>query len=111
MIAALLIAFREGLEASLIVGIVFGYLKKTGQSQHAKYAWAGVLVAIALSVALALGITAIGAELEGPAEPIVEGVMMFIAVGVLTWMIFWMRYQARTLKASLESDLQTAVSS
>jgi high-affinity iron transporter len=109
MIASLLIAFREGLEAALIVGIVLSYLKKTGQFQYARYAWAGVAAAVVVSAALALGITAIGAELEGPAEPIFEGTMMFLAVGVLTWMIFWMRYQSRTLKSSLEHEIQSAV--
>ena len=110
MIAAALIAFREGLEAALIVGIVFGYLKKTGQQAHYRYAWAGVLAAIGLSLALALGIQAIGMELQGPAEQLFEGITMFLAVGILTWMIFWMRYQSRTLKSTLEHDLQRALS-
>ena len=109
MIAAALIAFREGLEAALIVGIVFGYLKKTGQQAHYRYAWAGVLAAIGLSLALALGIQAIGMELQGPAEQLFEGITMFLAVGILTWMIFWMRYQSRTLKSTLEHDLQRAL--
>src|SRR5215207_246116 len=111
MIAAALIAFREGLEAALIVGIVFGYLKKTGQSAQNRYAWAGVIAAIAASFALAFGIQAIGAELEGRAEEIFEGTTMFLAVGILTWMIFWMRYQSRTLKSTLEHDIQRAIGS
>lgn len=109
MIAAILIAFREGLEAALIIGIVFGYLRKTGQTVHYHQAWLGVGAAIAASVLLAAGIQIIGAELEGPAEPIFEGTMMFLAVGVLTWMVFWMRYQSRTLKSSLERELQHAI--
>lgn len=111
MIAALFVAFREGLEAALIVGIVIGYLAKTGKRQQLRYAWAGVLAAVALSVALAAGIQMVGAELEGPAEQIFEGVTMLLAVAVLTWMIFWMRYQARSLKSSLERELQQAVQS
>lgn len=105
MIAALLISLREGLEASLIIGIVFSYLKKTGQTQYRKYAWAGVAAAVLVSAAIALGIQAIGAEFEGTGEQIFEGTMMLLAVGMLTWMIFWMRIQARTLKSSLESEL------
>ncbi|MEO8608226.1 MAG: iron uptake transporter permease EfeU [Chloroflexota bacterium] len=109
MIASLVIAFREGLEAALIVGIVLSYLSKTGQARHARYAWAGVGAAVLVSVALALVIQAIGAELEGPAEPIFEGTMMLLAVGILTWMIFWMRYQSRTLKKSLEHEIQATI--
>jgi len=111
MVVAGLIAFREGLEASLIIGIVFGYLKKTGQSGHYRYAWVGVLAAMAASFALAIGIQMIGAELEGQAEQIFEGVTMFLAVSVLTWMIFWMCYQSRTLKPALERDLQHGINS
>jgi high-affinity iron transporter len=109
--AATLITFREGLEAALIVGIVIGYLVKIGQGHRARMAWAGVGTAVALSALLAFGISAVGAELEGRAEQIFEGVTMFLAVGVLTWMIFWMRFQARFLKVSLEKEVQTAATS
>jgi len=109
--AATLITFREGLEAALIVGILIGYLVKIGQGHRARMAWAGVGTAVALSALLAFGISAVGAELEGRAEQIFEGVTMFLAVGVLTWMIFWMRFQARFLKVSLEKEVQTAATS
>jgi high-affinity iron transporter len=109
MIAALVIAFREGLEAALIIGIVFGYLKKTSQTAHRRQAWIGVIAAVAICIAIAVGLQAVGAELEGPAEPIFEGTTMLLAVAVITWMIFWMRYQSRSLKSSLEKELQRAI--
>lgn len=109
MWVSLLLTLREGLEAALIVGIVFGYLRKINQMQHARAAMAGVMVAIVASGLLAAGIVFIGAELEGPAEQIFEGTTMFLAVGVLTWMIFWMQSKARTMKTSLEGDVQKAV--
>ncbi|MBP7694816.1 MAG: FTR1 family protein [Anaerolineales bacterium] len=105
----MLLTFREGLEAALVVGIVMGYLIKIGQTRHIKTAWAGVGAAVLLSVALAGGLMAIGAELEGQAEQIFEGTTMFLAVIVLTWMIFWMRTQARFLKQTLEHEVQAAV--
>jgi high-affinity iron transporter len=109
MLVSLLLTLREGLEAALIVGIIFGYLRKIGQMQYGRAAWAGVTVASVLSAALAFIIPAIGAELEGPAEQLFEGVTMMLAVAVLTWMIFWMRSQARTLKASIESEVHKAI--
>ncbi len=109
MLVSLLLTFREGLEAALIVGIVFGYLRKIGQMQQGRMAWAGVLVAGVLSAALAAGIMAVGAELEGRAEQLFEGTTMMLAVVVLTWMIFWMRSQASQFKTSLESDVHKAV--
>jgi high-affinity iron transporter len=111
MIAAGLIAFREGLEAALIIGIVFGYLSKIGQDTKKRLAWMGVAAAVILSFIIALIIQAVGAELKPPAEPIFEGLTMFIAVIMLTWMIVWMRRQARSLKSSLEHELQAALSS
>jgi high-affinity iron transporter len=110
VLAALFISFREGLEAALIIGIVLGYLYKTGSRQQVRFAWAGVVAALAASAALAALIQVVGAELEGSAEQLFEGVTMILAVAVLTWMIFWMRYQARTLKSTLEHEVQAAVS-
>jgi high-affinity iron transporter len=106
MLSALLIALREGLEAALIVGIVLGYLRQIGRRDCAPYAWAGVAVAALLSAALAVVMRAIGAE---PYEQIFEGTTMLLAVGVLTWMVFWMRYQARFIKRDLERRVQGAV--
>jgi high-affinity iron transporter len=109
MLSALLIALREGLEATLIVGIVLGYLNHIGRRDRTPYAWAGVVAAALLSALIAIGMRVIGAELEKPVEQIFEGATMFLAVGVLTWMIFWMRYQARFIKTDLERKVQSAV--
>ena len=111
MLAAALISFREGLEAALIVAIVIGYLVKIGQRGQVRVAWAGVIAAVLASALVALGITTVGAELEGRAEQIFEGTTMFLAVGVLTWMIFWMRSQARFMKSSLEKEVLAAATS
>lgn len=109
MAAAALIALREGLEAALIVGIVLGYLRRIGYLEGRRSVWVGVIAAVLASVGLAILIQLVGMELEGRAEKIFEGATMFLAVGVLTWMIFWMRYQARLIKPSLEQNVQDAV--
>lgn len=109
-LAAVLIAFREGIEAALIVGILVGYLKRIGRSDRAPLAWIGVAGAIALSTVLALAMNRVGATLETPYEQLFEGTTMLIAVGVLTWMIFWMRYQARFMKRELEARVQNVIS-
>jgi high-affinity iron transporter len=111
MLTAGVIGFREGLEAALIVGIVVGYLVKTGQAARVRTAWAGVAAAVAASALLAVGLGLVGAELEGAAEQIFEGATMLLAVLVLTGMIFWMRTQARYLKTALEHELKAAVTS
>ncbi|MGH2524539.1 MAG: FTR1 family protein, partial [Anaerolineales bacterium] len=111
MLAASLISFHEGLEAALIVGILIGYLVKIGQRGQVRVAWAGVAAAVFASALVALGIRAVDDGLRGRARQVFDGTIMFLAVGVLTWMIFWMRSQARFLKGSLEREVQTAVTS
>lgn len=110
MLAASLITFREGLEAALIVGIVLGYLRKIGLSDRRGYVWGGVITAVIASLGVALGLQLIGAQFTGRGEEIFEGTAIFLATSVLTYMIFWMRYQGRFLKAALERDVQLAVS-
>ncbi len=109
MFAALLITLREGLEIALVVGIVFGYLAKIGQRQQALYAWAGALAAGALAAMLAIAMRLVGASLQEPYEQIFEGTTMLLAVTVLTWMVFWMRAQARFFKSALEQRIKTVV--
>ncbi len=107
MLAALLISFREGLEAALIIGIILGYLRKTGVARNKnRFVWIGVFSAILLSIVLAAVLQFIGVKLEGRMEEAFEGATMLLAAGVLTWMIFWMRRQSRLMKSSLEDRVR-----
>jgi len=109
MFGTFLITLREGLEAALIIGIILAYLAKTGNRQGFKSIWVGTALG-ALASLVAGGIIYFTAgELEGSAEQIFEGTAMFIAVGVLTWMIFWMRKQAVDIKAHLQAQIQAAL--
>jgi high-affinity iron transporter len=100
---------REGFEASLIVGIVLAFLNRTGRRQAFAAVWAGTIAALALSVTTAGLLFAVGAELEGRAEAVFEGGAMLFAAALLTWMIFWMRRQARTIKRELEEQVEHAL--
>lgn len=109
MLAALLLALREGLEAALLVGIILGYLGQIGRQDRRKSVWQAVALAAACSLALALALQALGAQFEGQAEALFEGVAMLTAVGVLTWMILWMRFQARNIKTNLQAGVHVAI--
>jgi high-affinity iron transporter len=109
MPTALLLAFREGLEAALILGIVLRYLARIGQPELRRDVWLGALTAVGASLIFAVGIQILGWTLSGRAEEIFEGATMVLAVFVLTWMIFWMSSQARRIKSSLEQDIKSAV--
>ena len=109
MLAAGLITFREGLEAALIMGIVLGYLKKAGHPEQKGIVWRAATAAVLLSVLAALGLQWVGAEFEGRGEQIFEGVVMFLAAGLLTYMILWMRGQGQQVKLQLEEETRQAL--
>lgn len=106
---AALLTTREGLEASLIVGIVLAYLARTNNRQHFKAIWLGTAAAVAVSIVTGAALFFTVGELEGRSEQIFEGVAMFSAVAVLTWMVFWMRKQAKGIKRELEERIQGAI--
>ena len=109
MLPSYLLSLREGLEAALIIGIVLGALKKLNRPDQNRAVWAGVLAASTLSLLVGFTLNRLGAALSGRAEVIFEGLTMLLASGVLTWMIFWMQRQARSIRSELESGVQRAV--
>ena len=111
MLGSFLITLREGLEAALIIGIILAYLAKTGNRQGFKPIWIGTALGVLASLAAGAIIYFTAGELEGSAEEIFEGSAMFVAVGVLTWMIFWMGKQAANIKAHLQAQIQSALTS
>lgn len=106
MIASYLLSLREGLEAALIIGIVLGMLGKLSRRDLLPNVWYGVISATVVSLVIALLLQYFGASLEGVAEELFEGLTMLLAAGILTWMIFWMRRQSRTIKSDLEEDVR-----
>ncbi|MCP4426648.1 MAG: iron transporter [Chloroflexi bacterium] len=109
MIASFLLGLREGLEAALIVGLTIGVLAKMKRREQIPVVWAGVGAATTVSFIVALILNRVGVAFEGRAEEIFEGVAMFLASAVLTWMIFWMARQGRQAQTDLQSDVKTAL--
>jgi len=107
--ATFVIALREGIEAALIVSIVLAYLKQLDASGRSRLVWWGAILAALLSVAVGTGVFAAGAEFEGTAEQLFEGLVTLAAVGVLTWMIFWMRRQGSRIRSELQEKVDTAL--
>jgi high-affinity iron transporter len=114
MLPSLVLSLREGLEAALIIGLVLSALRKlrpveaTGGRSLAAAVWLGAGSAAILSLLAAVLLTALGLELEGPAEAIFEALTMALAAGILTWMVFWMNGHARHLKNDLETGVRRA---
>ncbi|OLS21314.1 MAG: Ferrous iron permease EfeU [Candidatus Heimdallarchaeota archaeon LC_3] len=109
LIFAFVTSLREVLEAALIIGIVIGYLTKINRKDMIKDVIIGVLSASVLSVILALIFLEIFKGVEGYQE-LFEGIIMLLAAGVLTWMIFWMRRHSRGIKGELEEKIDRVLS-
>jgi len=107
--AAFIVTLREGIEAALIVSILLAYLKQLGRTDRAHVVWWGTALAIGLSAVVGTVIFAVGAEFEGTAEQVFEGLVTLTAVSVLTWMIFWMRRQGARIKSDLQEKVDTAL--
>jgi high-affinity iron transporter len=109
MIPTIVIALREGVEASLIVGIIAAFLVKEGRRDAMRQMWIGVAIAIALCAAVAVLLRVVGQDLPQRQQEGLETVIGLVAVSAVTYMIVWMRRHARGIKAALEGEAATAL--
>jgi high-affinity iron transporter len=109
MFANFLIGLREGLEAALVVGILVAYMVRTGNRHRLAPIWTGVLIAVVASFGVGALLTYTSRSLSTRAHEAFAGSMSVVAVGFVTWMIFWMRRQARYLKGELHGKVDAAM--
>ncbi|HEX5729394.1 iron uptake transporter permease EfeU [Microbacterium sp.] len=109
MLATFLIGLREGLEAALVVGILVAYITRIDRREVLPRLWAGIALAVGLALAVGAVLTFGAYSLTFEAQEIIGGTLSLLAVGMVTWMIFWMQKTARTLKASLEGGIDRAL--
>ena len=109
MFANYLIGLREGLEAALIVSILVAYLVRTGNERRLPPLWAGVAGAMALSLVFGALLTFTSRHLSFESQEAFGGFLSIVAVGFVTWMVFWMRRTARHLSKDLRGRLDVAL--
>lgn len=107
MIGPFLITFREVLEAAIIVAIIIAYLKRTNRGSQIKDVWTGVGLSVLASVVLGAGILALYGGLEE--KELFEGIASYLAVIVLTSMIYWMATKGKNIRAEIESKVSKAI--
>ena len=109
--SGLLTGLREGVEAALIVSIVLAYLARTGRSDQAGRVWLGTGIAAGLSLVVGVILFNTVGAFDAPYEQIFEGTTMLVAAAVVTWMLFWMRRQAGSVKGELQAAVDRVVAS
>lgn len=109
MIPTFVITLREGVEASLIIGIIAAFLVKEGRRDAMRQMWLGIAIAVALCAGVAVALRVIGQELPDKGQEGLETVVGLIAVAAVTYMIVWMRRHARGIKAELQGEAASAL--
>ena len=110
MLNTFVVALREGLEASLIVGILIAYLKKSERTILLKSLWFGVFSAIGAALLFGAALTVTSTTLSEEGEIWFAGTAGVVSVALVTWMIFWMKKTARFMKLELEKKASAAIS-
>lgn len=109
MIPTFVITLREGVEASLIIGIIAAFLVKEGRQDAMRQMWLGIGIAVALCVGVAVLLEVVGQELPQRQQEGLETIVGLIAVSAVSYMIIWMRRHARGIKAQLEGEAASAL--
>jgi high-affinity iron transporter len=106
---SVLITLREGFEAALVVAIVLAAVKRSERPELARWVWYGSGAAAVLAILVGWLLHVTIEDLTGVARSRVFAIICFAAAGLLTWMIFWMRNHARSLKGALEGKTRAAL--
>lgn len=109
MIPTLVIGLREGLEASLIVGIVAAFLRRQGRRDALRQVWIGVSLAVVICIGIGIALRVTESELPQAGQEGLETVVGLFAVAMVTYMILWMRKHSRNMKGELEGAASAAL--
>lgn len=109
MLATFVLFLREGLEASLIVSILFAVLRQLGQMHQARAVWIGVGLAVMGSLLGGLALYFTIRTYDGSTfQTIFETITYLVAVVLLTSMTFWMQKHSRLLKKEITAKASVA---
>jgi high-affinity iron transporter len=109
MLPTFVIGLREGVEAALIVGIVAAFLRQENRTDALRWVWAGVLAAVGICIAVGVALELLDETLPQRQQEMLETVIGFVAVGVVTFMIVWMRRHARGMAGELRESAAAAL--
>ncbi|GAB3543718.1 FTR1 family protein [Noviherbaspirillum agri] len=108
MLNSFFIVWRESVEAMLVVGVLYAWLKHDERSPGTRPLWSGVVAGIALALALGWAIMSVQDDLAGEALEWFQISMLFIAAGLIVQMVLWMQKHGRNMKHGLQRDVARA---
>jgi len=108
--ATFVVTLREAFEAALILGIVYSYLDKIGAHAGYRYVTWGATLALLASAAMGIGISYLSGPLLDVGPEILTLVVIFGAVGLLTWHAWWMQQHARQITGRVQQRIDLAQS-
>jgi len=111
MLPTFVIGLREGLEAALIVGMVAAFLRKQGRRDLVRWVLIGVAGAVLLCLLVGSALEIYSRDLPQRQQEGLETVIGILAVGMVTYMVIWMRRHSRELKGQLEGLAADALAS
>lgn len=109
MLPTFVIGLREGVEASLIVGIIAAFLGSQGRRDVLRWVWTGTGLAAGLCLAIGVALRMVEGTLNQQQQESLETIVALVAVCMVSYMIVWMRSHARNLKGDIESHLAGAL--
>jgi high-affinity iron transporter len=108
MLVTALIAFREGLEAFLLVGILLAYLGRIGGKRYARWIYAGVAAGLVASLVVAFVLQVVIDQFSGDFyRAVVTAAVMLIACCILTYMAVWMHKRSKAETEHAKAQLQS----
>ncbi len=109
MLPTFVIGLREGVEASLIVGIVAAFLRQQGRRDALRWMWVGVALAVVICTGVAIALQVLNQDLPQRRQEGLETVVALVAVGMVSFMILWMRRHAGDLAGELRANAAGAL--
>ncbi len=94
-----------------MVGILVAILVRADRRDVLPRLWFGVALAVALFLVLGFVLTFGAYTLTFQAQEVIGGTLSIVAVGMVTYMVFWMQRAARGLRGELEYDIGQALAS
>jgi high-affinity iron transporter len=110
VLPTLVIGLREGLEASLIIGIIAAFLGKQQRRDALRQMWIGVAAAVLLCLIVAVGLQVVAAELPGKEQEALETIVAVFAIVMITYMILRIGHKSHGQKQkAVEGEAASAL--